>query len=97
VLVGGILDGVHVRIGRSRPAFLWIDTRRGHMPYREPGKHRVLYRRVTWREGFARVRAGYLYAGNTHGLCEDCGAYVERVGGHRCGYCGGKLVVTPSG
>lgn len=83
--IGGPLDGHQVAL-RSCWSFLWIDTRKGHIRYRQPGRHRALYRRMT--------TSTYLYAGHTHALCGGCGAFHERVDGHvtTCSCCGGRLV-----
>lgn len=92
ILVGGPLDGVTVEL-RSRRAFIWVDVRTGNTCYTMPKRHRVLYRRSTWREGFGRVREGYVYAGHTHARCDSCGAYIETVYGHvqSCVCCGEAL------
>lgn len=83
-LSGGPLDGIRVRL-RSRRAFLWVDVRPPHACLTGPRRHSVLYRQT--------VVGTYLYAGHTHALCGDCGAYVERVDGHvvSCSLCGGAL------
>lgn len=96
-LTGGPLDGRRVSL-RRRPAFLWVDERRGGKCYLGAGRHRVLYRRATWREGLARVRDGYVFAGHTHALCGGCGAIDERCDGHNvaCSWCGGSLAEHPA-
>lgn len=93
VLLGGILDGTRVRL-RKQVMFVWIDSRPPHVCGTAPKRHRVLYRRETC---LPRSREWtYVYAGNSHALCAECGAYVERVDGHvqACALCGGALLVS---
>lgn len=82
--IGGPVDGL--RTTRGRTAFVWVDTRRGHLVYSQPGKCRALYRKAT--------TGTYVFAGRTHALCDGCGSIHETMDGivSECSLCGGALV-----
>lgn len=99
-VVGGPLDGLDARAGE---VFVWIGTRRKHVGtvaikgeaipltedqgtvYAEQRADRHLYRRQA---------DAYVYAGDTHRRCENCGGWVAKAerGAESvdCPLCGGR-------
>jgi hypothetical protein len=84
-LVGGPYDG-RLCSQRSNPFVWFVPTPDfvGLRGYADPGKGRVLYRKIS--------EHVYLYAGHTHRRCDSCGAYVPLVAD--CGLCGNPALQT---
>lgn len=91
-LTGGPLDGLRLRL-TCRFSFVWVTTEPGkngrHHAHLMAGPGRLLYR--------ARG-VHYVHADRAWGVCDGCGAFVDRVGGHvtSCSLCGGALAPQPS-
>lgn len=89
LLVGGPLDGETIAASQQA-AFVWVQPGNPHPRcYSSPAEGRSLYRLVH------RIRPfKYLFAGHTHGYCQECGSFyspVRRTGRERtalCDYCG---------
>lgn len=93
-LVGGPLDGQRLSPSSSRPPFIWVaQAGRGVRVHGEPTAKRHLYRSI----GRAKFGEVFIYAANTHRLCE-CGGYNEVGEGEKtphCELCGEPLLRQP--